>query len=72
MNYAYSPSFIETLKSQIKEELKNYRSALNSNKDILELKQIKEKIRNLQSTVDLIMNNLGNYSSQDSAATSDR
>ena len=72
MNYACSPSFIEILESQIKEELKNYRSALNSNKDFLELKQIKEKIRKLQSTVDTIMKNLGNYSSQDSAAILDR
>ena len=72
MDYTCSHTFIETLKSQIKDELNNYRSALNSNKGYLELKQIKEKIQKLQRTMDLIMNNVGNYALQDSAAILDR
>jgi hypothetical protein len=72
MDYTCSQTFIEMLKSQIKDEFNNYRSALNSNKDYLELKQIKEKITKLQSTMDLIMKNVGNYSSHDATAVMDR
>ena len=72
MNYTNSPSFIEILKSQIKEEFNNYRSALNSNKDFWELKKIKDKIQKLQNKMDLIMNNLGNYSSKGSVTNLDR
>ena len=58
MDYANSPSFIEILKLQIEDEFNNYRAALTSNKEIWELKQIKEKIKKLQNTLNSIMNNL--------------
>jgi hypothetical protein len=72
MDQINSPSFIEILKAQIKEEFNNYRSALNSNKEFWELKQIKEKIKRLQNTLDAIMNNLRNYTPQNSATILDR
>ena len=68
MNYVNSPSFIEVLKSQLKEEFNNYRAALNSNKEIWELKQIKEKIKKLQNTLNSVMNNLRDHDAQNSAA----
>ena len=67
MSRINSLSFIEVLKSEIKEEINNYRSALNSNKEFWELRQIKEKIKRLQNTLDTIMNNLRNYTPENAA-----
>jgi hypothetical protein len=69
MNYANTSSFTEVLKSQIEAEFNNYRTALNTNKEIWELKQIKDKIKKLQNTLNSIMNNLRNSFPENSVAS---
>jgi hypothetical protein len=56
-----SLTFIEKLRHQIKEEQRKYRNALNSNMGFPELKEIKNNIQRLQSSLQRIMNKLRDY-----------
>jgi hypothetical protein len=57
-----SRTFLERLRSQIEEEERKYRNALESNMHFLELKKIKTNIKKLQSTLVNMMKNLrGQY-----------
>lgn len=51
-------TFVEKLKFQLKEEQRKYRDALNSNTEFWELKEIKEKIKRLQASLQLMLTNL--------------
>jgi len=61
MNSNDSLTFIEKLRHQIKEEQIKYRSALNSNMGFVELKEIKNNIQKLQSSLQKMMNKLQEY-----------
>ena len=61
MNSNDSLTFIEKLRHQIKEEQRKYRSALNSNMGFVELKEIKNNIHRLQSSLQSIMNKIREY-----------
>lgn len=56
-----TPSFIERLKAQIKEEQCRYRSALISGKEFFELKLIKNNIEKLESRLQQILKILHEY-----------
>jgi len=56
-----TPSFIERLKTQLKEEQGRYRSALISGKEFLELKLIKNNIEKLESRLQQILKILHEY-----------
>lgn len=53
-----TPTFVEKLRFQIKEEQRKYCNALNSNTAFWELKALKEKIKKLQISLQLMLNNL--------------
>jgi hypothetical protein len=61
MNSNDSLTLIEKLRYQIKEEQRKYRSALNNNLGFLELKEIKNNIQRLQSSLQKMMNKLREY-----------
>jgi hypothetical protein len=56
-----TPTFIERLKAQIKEEQCRYRNALISGKEFLELKLIKNNIEKLESRLQQILKILHEY-----------
>lgn len=66
MSDSNSPTLIEKLTSQIREEQRRYRNALISNKEFWELKQIKNNINKLQTTLQRLLNNLRGYGSKNS------
>ena len=63
-----TPSFIERLKAQIKEEQCRYRDALISGKEFLELKLIKNNIEKLELRLQQVLKILYEYIPQRSAS----
>ena len=62
-----TPTFIEMLKAQIKEEQRRYRSAFISGKEFVELKLIKNNIEKLESRLQQLLKNLHEYIPQRSS-----
>ena len=56
-----TPTFIETLKTQIKEEQCRYRNALSGGKEFVELKLIKRNIEKLEATLQRVLKMLHEY-----------
>jgi len=56
-----TPTFIEMLKAQIKEEQRRYRNALSSGKEFVELKLIKKNIEKLEATLQQVLKMLHEY-----------
>jgi len=56
-----TPTFIEMLKAQIKEEQRRYRSALSGGKEFVELKLIKRNIEKLEATLQNVLKMLHEY-----------
>jgi hypothetical protein len=54
-------TFVEKITAQIKEEQNKYRNALSSGKEFFELKQIKNTILKLESTLQQLMNSFRQY-----------
>jgi len=56
-----TPTFIEMLKAQIKEEQRRYRNALSSGQEFVELKLIKKNIEKLEATLQHVLKMLHEY-----------
>jgi hypothetical protein len=56
-----SPTFIEMLKTQIREEQRKYRNALISGKEFVELRLIKRNIEKLEASLQHLLKTLHEY-----------
>ena len=63
-----TPTFIEMLKAQIKEEQCKYRNALISGKEFVELKLIKNNIQKLEANLQQVLKTLSEYIPQRSTS----